>query len=450
VLGPLAGAISVIRRLAAGDTEVAVPAPRSRDEVGDLLVATAAFQAQARENAGLVAEQEKLRAEADAARLDAIRAMADRIEQESAGVVATVSGRNDDVVALVERLNGIAAAVGSTAREVAATADASLGTVASAAAAAEELSASISEVTGQISRSAGAARGMAERAETARRSFDGLAGAVQEIAEVSRLIGTNAGQTNLLALNATIEAARAGEAGKGFAVVASEVKNLAAQTGKATGDITARIAAIEEATRAALAEMGGISTAIGEVDQIAGEVSAAMASQTEAVRQIAAAVNESAGGARSVAVQMRDVAEEASRNGTVAGEVRVVVNAMATEVGGLKGLLSRVVRTATEDADRRLNARIAHRGRATLRWAGGGIEAMIEDLSAGGCRLRLPEGAPSLAGPVTIAIAGLPAVAAEPVRREGQVAAFAFTATDAETQQRLRAAVAALGARVAA
>jgi hypothetical protein len=36
------------------------------------------------------------------------------------------------------------------------------------------------------------------------------------------------------------------------------------------------------------------------------------------------------------------------------------------------------------------------------------------------------------------------------VRREGQVAAFAFTATDAETQQRLRAAVAALGARVAA
>ncbi|WP_227586235.1 methyl-accepting chemotaxis protein, partial [Klebsiella aerogenes] len=61
-----------------------------------------------------------------------------------------------------------------------------------------------------------------------------LSDAAEKIGQVIELINTIAGQTNLLALNATIEAARAGEAGKGFAVVASEVKQLAAQTARAT------------------------------------------------------------------------------------------------------------------------------------------------------------------------------------------------------------------------
>lgn len=57
--------------------------------------------------------------------------------------------------------------------------------------------------------------------------INGLAGAIQEIAE----------ETTLLSLNASIEAARAGEQGKGFAVVASEIAKLASQSTDTSADI---------------------------------------------------------------------------------------------------------------------------------------------------------------------------------------------------------------------
>lgn len=76
-----------------------------------------------------------------------------------------------------------------------------------------------------------------------------------EIAQIAQVIRAIADQTNLLALNAAIEAAHAGEAGKGFAVVADEVRKLAERTGSATEEIEAKITAILEDTREAVAVM---------------------------------------------------------------------------------------------------------------------------------------------------------------------------------------------------
>jgi methyl-accepting chemotaxis protein len=356
VLGPLLGIVAAVRRLADGDTTVSLPAVRGRDEIAALVSATATFQAQAQANAALMEEREKLRAEGEQRRREALRAMAATIERETGAAVAAVDRRNADVMGVVGTLDEIAVSVGEAAGTVSVSAEQALARITQAAAASEELSASIGEVAQQIARSASSARGMAVRAETARRSFDGLAGAVREIAEVSRLIGTIAGQTNLLALNATIEAARAGEAGKGFAVVASEVKTLATQTAKATEEISGRVGAIGQATREAVGEMGEIAAAISDLDKVAAAVAEAMASQTEAVREIAAAVHDAARSARAVAEQMRTVSAAAQRNGESAAAVQSIAGAVASEVSGLRSLLTKVLRTATEEADQRAQA----------------------------------------------------------------------------------------------
>ncbi len=77
----------------------------------------------------------------------------------------------------------------------------------------------------------------------------------------------------------TIEAARAGEAGKGFAVVASEVKSLANQTAKATEDISAQIAAVQNVTREAVNAIKRIGGTIAEVSTIATSIAGAVEQQ---------------------------------------------------------------------------------------------------------------------------------------------------------------------------
>ncbi len=84
-----------------------------------------------------------------------------------------------------------------------------------------------------------------------------------EIDRIVQLIRGIADQTNLLALNAAIEAARAGAAGRGFAVVADEVRDLAGNTAKATTEIAALVATIQQETTQAreVMEIGADETA---------------------------------------------------------------------------------------------------------------------------------------------------------------------------------------------
>ncbi|MCU0944027.1 MAG: methyl-accepting chemotaxis protein, partial [Rubritepida sp.] len=149
-----------------------------------------------------------------------------------------------------------------------------------------------------------------------------------------------------------IEAARAGEAGKGFAVVASEVKNLAAQTAKATEDVAQQIHAMRAATAEAAAAMRGIAGAIGRMDEVTGGIAAAVEQQGATTREITGRLQGVAHATSHVSEAMGALADVTREAGRIAQEVESRAGGVQTDAGKLRGeveeLLAELRRKASE------------------------------------------------------------------------------------------------------
>lgn len=148
----------------------------------------------------------------------------------------------------------------------------------------------------------------------------------QEVGSVLTVIRSIAEQTNLLALNATIEAARAGDAGLGFAVVAGEVKALAGQTARATEEIGAQIAAMQQATERSIFAIGAIERTIREIGDISGAIAAAVTEQGAATQEIARSVEAASQRSSETADQINRVNEATASTGAHALQARNVAD----------------------------------------------------------------------------------------------------------------------------
>jgi methyl-accepting chemotaxis protein len=160
----------------------------------------------------------------------------------------------------------------------------------------QELSSSVEGIATRLRQASELVGVATTEANTTNRKIFELARAANEIGDIVKLIEEVASQTNLLALNATIEAARAGMAGKGFAVVASEVKSLAVQTEKATKQIAAQIAAIQQATTEAVDAIHRNAERLLEINEHTSTVAAAVEQQNMATGIISSNVNRAAEG----------------------------------------------------------------------------------------------------------------------------------------------------------
>jgi methyl-accepting chemotaxis protein len=321
IVRPLKGMTELMGRLAAGDTSLAVPGREQRDETGAMARAVETFRQSMIETERLKAEQERIKAAAEAEKKATMGRMADSFETGVKGVVGTIASAATEMQKSARSLSATAEQSSGRAEAVASGSEEAATNVRTAASAAEQLSLSIAEISQQVAQSSKIAGQAVNEATRTNEQVQSLADAAQKIGDVVNLINDIAAQTNLLALNATIEAARAGEAGKGFAVVASEVKSLANQTAKATEEIGAQIASIQGATQDAVAAIKGIGATIGTINEITTGIASAVEEQGAATQEIARNVQHAAKGTSDVSGNIAGVTQAAGETGAAATQV---------------------------------------------------------------------------------------------------------------------------------
>ncbi len=318
---PITRITTSMRSLADGNLAAEIPFTARRNEIGDMARTLEVFRD------GLV-ETDRLRDVAS--RTEAQNAenmkrarnqIADQFQSRMGALADAFAKSSSEVSDAARNLSATAEETARQAQAVSGAAEEATSNVQTVAASTEEMSASIREIASQVSRSSDVANIAAAEASRTETDVKALSLSASKIGEVVELINSIAGQTNLLALNATIEAARAGEAGRGFAVVASEVKQLAAQTARATEEIGAKVAEIQTATDRTVGSIDKIVGTVAQIREIATVIASAIEEQGAATGEISSNTQLAARGTQEVTININGVGRAAEMTGTASTQL---------------------------------------------------------------------------------------------------------------------------------
>jgi methyl-accepting chemotaxis protein len=319
---PIAAMTKAMRELADGHFAVALPGLGRKDEVGEMARAVERFKVLAVENARRDAEEKERHVrESTEQRRTEMSKLANHFEAAVGNVIDSVASASMQLEAAAGSLTETAENTQGLSDTVARASDIASSNVQTVAASAEELASSVAEIARQVEESSKIAAQAVEQAGRTDARVHELSQLASRIGDVVNFITAIAEQTNLLALNATIEAARAGDSGRGFAVVAQEVKALAAQTAKATDEISAQINGMQTATQESVNAIKEIGRTIQRISEIVATIAAAVEQQGAATREIARNVQQAAQGTAQVASSISEVTKGASQTGEASNQV---------------------------------------------------------------------------------------------------------------------------------
>ena len=339
---PVASMTEVMRRLAARDTDVAIPGIGRRDEVGGMAAAVHVFKDSAIERARLEAEATQFQknldrklqevqaafeasGKAQTALVDGLKSgLADlaagdltvrlsfTVAQEYEALKTDFNSAMESMQTTMTAIAGNTLGVKAGAAEITRATDDLARRTEQQAASLEQTAAALDEITATVGKTAEGAKEARDVVVAARQDAEASGKIVGETVEAmggieasSRQIGNIIGvideiafQTNLLALNAGVEAARAGEAGRGFAVVATEVRALAQRSADAAKEIKMLISAsgtqVETGVKL-VADTGKALTRIVEqvsrLNALVVDIAASAVEQATALGEVNSAVN---------------------------------------------------------------------------------------------------------------------------------------------------------------
>ena len=331
----IASIVTPMKALGEGDLSANVPHQGEKTEIGTMADTLQVFKE------ALIAKKaadEAAAADADAkiARGQRVDSITRDFEKLIGELVGSLSSSSTELEAAANTLTSTAEITGKTSGEAAAASQEVSSNVQSVAVATEEITSSVGEIGRQVQESSRIASEAVRQAQKTDTSITELSQAAARIGDVVKLITAVAEQTNLRALNATIEAARAGEAGRGFAVVASEVKALAAQTAKATDEISAQVAGMQTATQESVSTIKEIGKTITLISEISSTIAAAVEEQGAATQEIARNVQQAASLSGEVATSITDVSRGAGETGAASGQVLSAAQMLSTDSNRLK------------------------------------------------------------------------------------------------------------------